>query len=855
MTKNADYDAIFGGFVPLSLRLCRRMDRDTGASFLQVLIARIVRRREVFEREWFISSSDSPYAVEAHFVAPRVPLRMIFRLEAGHKPGAVTLKSRQGDQWREEPVKCLWEPSADFTKLTIYLNRLTLTARMRVVIEGVSGETDYQVVTHVLKKNYEDLYLLGRAEELLSTDPKRAEENLIDCMQLAPDHFVAAEELSKCCLKRGDLDAAERWGVAAAAFSNGRYAVDTLREVYERGGTDLKTEVAGLREEAKSWDVGGHHGAVCLLLQKRFWLGFHHVHLVKERRVIDLRRKAAARFLSSLHFLFTPHNELLVFVRLRILGADGEVNEVSSEHLAILDSPEQNAAIRTEERKRAIFHLPELASGDCLELEYVLIHVNRILPDEKPDFFIREDMNSDFPTWRSTMRIDCPRGWPVKCIGIHGAPQPDRTVGDGEWQTFTVSDNRLFFDDWGTYDVERAHSSPHICCSWTDRSWADVGEYARKTSCHTLPDDQLPDALKAVIEPGETAAGKLRLGFEWVRDRLKYMSLPSAKKRLSEPGLAEKILAAGVGDCMDKAFLVHLLCVTLELDAEYVLAAMESEYVVAELPADQFDHILVRVKVDGEWIYLDATNTITPFGGLPFGLQGQRVLRLGSDVRLVDVPEDHHAVNRVTVAEVLTCTEGGDLTGTFEMNAVGIPGRWWDGRWKTSSMSAGDPVRAARVAFTDQLPSARLREYAHHAPDSADTFALSGRHDRRRLESIRERRVGFLDWNTVWFPTDTFKERRWRDLAVFPLPITYEFSAKITCPNGWRIEGSSRTSAFDSLFGAITETQFSNGSTLSITRSLTIKKRFIRAPDVERIPDFLTAVEESLRLAFMLRPE
>jgi hypothetical protein len=854
VTASADYESIFAATPPLGYRLSERMARWFGAGFWQTLLARLVRHRPApDDREWFPVIQRHPYRVEIRFVAPRIPVRFIFNIKGQLEPGTVAVHAWVRDEWRQEPIRFVWSSSSGTTKLTVLMNRMVVTSRVRFQIERLEEGHDVYLEPRVARYTYADMLHLGRAHLALEADETdRAEEALRECLQSAPDHFLAAEMLAKVYLDRGEFAKAERWALRATVSSEGRHGREILTAAIAEGAPDLETDVARLRSETSAWDLGAHYGAVCLSYRQHFWLGFDFLHMMKCRKVIDIRRKAAARLLHTIRFRFAPHNQVLQFARLRVLGTDGKIHDVPKEHLAFIDSPEHNASILTEEWKEAVYNLPELESGVALELEYVLLHSNKIRKNGLPEFFIKADLNMEFPVWESSVRIDCPRDWDVQCIGINGAPQLAHDTSDEEWQSYQATGHGLAYDEWGADSRERGLRSPHICCSWANQSWEEFGR-ERREFYEGLPADEVPAPLKRAYDKGESTGDRLRLAFEWIRDRLKYASLPSAKMRLGKPGSAEQIVASGVGDCVDRAYLMRLVARDLGLESEYLLAAARLAPVVNELPAEQFDHAFVRVRLNDKWLYLDATSAPTPFGHSPWEQQGTSVLTLGPALELVEVPEDDFDTNRIAISETLVCGDGGEIGGEFAISATGILGRVLDNRWKGSSMSFDDPGRAARLALREHLPSASLEDWAFNADAlQQDCFGLSGRHRRDKLEEMGGKRFGLLEWQyQIGFPLGAWKERKWRDVAVLPLPLTHKLEISICPPPGWRIEEFSRIKPFDAGFGEIAEIEAWDGLTLRLGRSVKIKKRMVFGPEVERIPEFLQVFEVAQRLAVM----
>ncbi len=850
-------EEIFSSSPPWSLSYTKRLDTGKDALFRQRVVARWAshfRHRHALSEEFHLQIVDDPFGFEVTFIAPRVPLQITIKTQPAKNLLNPIVQVWENDNWREEAIYHVIKPMDERGALFIRLKRLSLTMKIRVYVEGLEPEDNFNVATAVGDYSYRDWLALIEARQLVSEGNKQvAEDEYQAALQLAPRNGAAALELGRLLHGHGKIDQAERWLLTAGAYGDTDSASELLQTIYEKGGTKLAEEARKLQQQAAGWPEGEHHGAVCLQMRQLFWLGFSSWHLVKHRMLIEIRRKAAARMFRRLSFRITPHNESLLFTRLRILQQDDTVKTVSDEQLAFTDSPEHDLAIRTSESKDAVFLLPELHSGDIIELEYCLVHDNGSLKNGKPNFYLRSSLISDFPTFTSSVQIKGPADWPIKCLGIYGAVKPVHRQEEDGWQSYLSEGHRLMPGDWRATSLEHTLRDPQVCASWDHRSWEDVGTAElRSVGTDTEPPDPLPAILKEVISGENPTLERLQCGFNWVRDRLKYVSLPSAKKRIAKQGRAQHIIDGGVGDCHDKAYLLHLICRELELESEFLLVGANDGFVVRELPGSQFNHILLRAKLNGQWLYFDATDTITPYGRVPGALQGLSVLRMRDPYQLVTIPEHDPATNILSVEEKLSCSPEGELKGQFRIEASGVPGRLLDDRWKSLSMEAPEEDRAAQLILNDHLPAARMRQWEiKRSGVEGDCFVFTGEHLRRRLTSIGRQRVGVIGWNTVFFPWDAFRDRQWGDPAIFPMPMTMRFSVKFMDNDHWQVAVSPRIPDFDDDFGAISEKRGDPGSPLEITRELIVKKRFINGPSTARIPQYINAFEDALQVAIL----
>lgn len=856
MSDTVSMERILGESPPRRYRIGRWLAHKDRLPPLQEWIVNRFKERDAFDWEWYLSRAELPRSIQAAIVAPRIPVSLKFLITEVESLGGITVRVRgDDDEWRDVRVESTWEPTREGAEMEIKFLQPVLAKHISFQTEN-DIPFSFRMKLTVASYQYRDLVRVAQAHGRLESKEYDAAMKFVDeAFRLEPRHYFAADLASRAAVLEEDWTKAKLWAMRAVEHSDGSWGREALCRACEKDQSDLIAEAAACREEAKEWDVGGHLGAVCLKNEASHWLGFGCHHLAQYRQIIDVRRQAAARMLRHLHFSYIPNNQGVVMARVRLLRTDNTILEVPLDRLVYMDDPEHNPAIKTESRKRAQFYLPELSRGDCICFEYAIVNHSPRRPDERPDMFIMADMNCDFPSWRSDIRITSPADWDIKCLPINGAPKPESST-EGEWTTYHASARNLHYDDWSAIDIERRYRSPHLCCSWNDRTWADLAEHSLEKNCHSVRDDELPQPIVDAIAPGDSNLEKLRLGHDWIRDRLKYMSLPIAKERTSDPDLANKIVTGGVGDCMDKAYLVLLLCRKLGLPAEYILTSAEFGHVVEDLPAQQFDHILVRAHVNDHWLYLDATSTDTPFGWIPMYLQGIPILSLGESKALDRVSEESPDRNTIEVDESLECDPDGTLQGTFSIRAFGTPARYWDDHWKSASLGVNDPAQVANVAVVRQLPDVTLQEWEVKPAAAGDPrFVFTGRHQRRRMMEIGGRRVGTVSWETPMFPHHWAKSRDWEGLAMFPIPLSFAIRCHVSCPKGWRLEGPTDIPAVDAPFGRVTAHQDSDARRLLINRTLVIGKRFIHGEQVKHLTKFLQVWEDALQLAFMIKPD
>jgi len=330
----------------------------------------------------------------------------------------------------------------------------------------------------------------------------------------------------------------------------------------------------------------------------------------------------------------------------------------------------------------------------------------------------------------------------------------------------------------------------------------------------------LPPVLAEIIEKSGTPRRALRKAFYWVRDKLKYASIGSALGYIGKPGRAGAIVESGVGDCKDKSYLLFLVSKKLGLEAEFVTISTENGIIVENLPADQFDHILLRVNLDGHWHYLDAASAYAVFDSNPGYLQGLKILALN----------DEGTIETIDIARLL------------------------DENWKWQSLQARDHLQSAQLVLRSFLPNILLKSYDRLSQTTnSDTFEVLGVHNRCQFSPLGERNIGIIEWNDPNLPLDYWQTLQLDRLFLFHqtthININLIFSQEL---KNRMLDYSVPVSMGNDICDITCKTNISNDS-LTVSRNIVIKKKFVGQDEIHLIPEIMTGMDKALQMALSFR--
>lgn len=344
---------------------------------------------------------------------------------------------------------------------------------------------------------------------------------------------------------------------------------------------------------------------------------------------------------------------------------------------------------------QAVMLVPDLRVGDTLQYSYSIEGANPVFgntyaQDAGWDWPIPVELRSVILTHPSSQRVD----WKMVGVLSNGDIQPEISESAG-WRKLRFSQRSFRIEEpdrWvpNEFSVRRLQFT-----SWD--SWNRVARWADGL----FPPTPVPAQLQAQLEqwkllptPEQRAVAALR----WVQDEIRYFSV-SMGESSHRPHSPADVVRDRYGDCKDKTYLLVTLLRAMGLEAVPVLTSLsEPRNLARYLPSPLvFDHVLVRLRLDGVDHYLDPTmlGQSDSLGKKGTGVEGAAILAVAPDTRALESMHwtDAMARNTVTLDEVMEISA---------LDADGVLNATWT--W------VGRDAEAMRVN-TRSLPEDRLRKF------------------------------------------------------------------------------------------------------------------------------------------------
>lgn len=187
-----------------------------------------------------------------------------------------------------------------------------------------------------------------------------------------------------------------------------------------------------------------------------------------------------------------------------------------------------------------------------------------------------------------------------------------------------------------------------------------------------------PD-LKAKVKELTTGRSndkdKARAIFEWVQEHIRYIAFEDSLGGFV-PREADVVFLRKFGDCKDKSSLLIMMCREAGLDARYVwIGTRDLPYSLHQTPMPgAFNHMIAAARINDQWVFMDATDNVTPYGSVPHALQGKDafIAHDGKDYEIVTIPVKN-ASGAIIRDSSYVRIENNMLTGAMHSDFYGYP--------------------------------------------------------------------------------------------------------------------------------------------------------------------------------------
>jgi len=308
---------------------------------------------------------------------------------------------------------------------------------------------------------------------------------------------------------------------------------------------------------------------------------------------------------SEINISFPGVYQKLIFHELSITRGTQRINKLSQSAIKVVDEEPFMSEYQVHDYTSAIVILDDVREGDILELAYSLKGFNPVLGSKYNNFF---NLYAESPVINNYTSILMPAGRKLNYKCYNDAPAP-RVNNEGN---YTIYDWPVMELKPVTYEGNTPAwyiENKYVAVSEFD-NWNEVAQWA--SSLTKGVSMQLPPALQLLADEWEEKAGTSKIAFaqsalRFVQNDIRYLGIEIGEYT-HRPHTPAETFNKRYGDCKDKSLLLAAILHTRNIPAELVLVNTNmKEHVADWLPGKNFNHVIVKLTIDGSVKYVDPT--------------------------------------------------------------------------------------------------------------------------------------------------------------------------------------------------------------------------------------------------------
>lgn len=445
---------------------------------------------------------------------------------------------------------------------------------------------------------------------------------------------------------------------------------------------DISPGISDILDKAPSLKEYPQAGALILYCDEEVEITSSNTQVTSSHYLVKILNERGKGNFSEAHIDYDITYERVELEYARIIKSDGSVAEVGIRHIRDV-SKYLNFPLYSNARV-FIISFPEVCEGAAIEYK-VKIYRSQLM--NKKDFILNYPVQASEPIISANFTIALPKD---KIIYT-------RTIND-KYNYFNASlkprveekDNLRIYR-WEFKNLPQiipesnmpplADINPTIFIS-TFSKWDEVYSWWRELSKDkTGADPQIRDKVKELASGKDSDDARARAIYNFCAQKIRYVAVEYGQAGY-EPHKAEDTFRNKYGDCKDQAILLVTMLREAGFTCWPVLIGTKDYYNLKEdFPAAFFNHCIAALALKDKVVFLDPTAETCPFGDLPSGDQGRKVLIFKEDAYEVgDTPlyPAAHNLNRQLVNLTLNSDETLSATKSIYTRGIYEQGqRYW----------------------------------------------------------------------------------------------------------------------------------------------------------------------------------
>lgn len=549
---------------------------------------------------------------------------------------------------------------------------------------------------------------------------------------------------------------------------------------------------------------------------------------------IKILADAGIKAFAVLTFPYTSSNEIVDVDYVRVRKPDGEVVKTPDYNIQDMPAEVTRVAPMYSDIHEKHIAVKGLAVGDVLEYR---MRYRTLRPEVPGHFWFESNFIQDAIAKDERLEISIPTGKYVKVSSPKFNPEVRE---EGARRIYSWAHSNPSRPE--TREApKRGLPQPSVQIT-TFRNWEEVGRWYGGLQKEAVAVTTEVQSKAAQITRGlKTDEEKVRAIYSFVSLQFHYIGLAFGIGRY-QPHSANDVLGNGYGDCKDKHTLLASLLRATGYEAWPALIHSERK-IDPEVPSPaQFNHVITVVSLGGNYVWLDTTAEVAPYGLLLAGLRDKQALVIPPDKApvLMTTAKDPPVPQLQTFMSEGQLDANGTYTGHVEQSYRGdvevvmrlLFRRVAQSQWKETlqrlsyGLGFGGDVSNVTVSSPE---------------DMSQPFRLSYDYERKTYSEWENRRI------TPPLPAigmeSTKNSKKPNEAVLLGAYGEVRYQSKLSLPPGYSTTAAPNVDLVKPYAEYHATTNLQNGI-LTTSRRLVIKKNEIALADWEDYRDFGQAVSD-----------
>lgn len=322
------------------------------------------------------------------------------------------------------------------------------------------------------------------------------------------------------------------------------------------------------------------------------------------RFAVQPRSQRSVGDAALIQFDFDPSYQKVIIHGISVLRDGERSNRLVMDDFELLHRELTLEADIYDGRRTANAVLADIRVGDIVEWDFTIVGRNPILG---PDVFGEVSLGWSVPIHRAFNRVVYPKNVDLNIRTVADAPQPRkrkrRDMRELIWDQEQVP--RFVWSEltptWHATLPAASFSAWH--------SWQEVVDWAQPIyQKSSTTGDWLQTVIKRIQAKASSPVEQALAALEIVQDEVRYFGVELGENS-HRPSPPAETWQRRFGDCKDKVVLLRTMLDALGIESAPALVSVDRERGIAQLVPSPyaFDHVILRVLVDGQTLWVDPT--------------------------------------------------------------------------------------------------------------------------------------------------------------------------------------------------------------------------------------------------------